>query len=113
MLGAAHRDQRENPTDSQTVADRIRVVAAIGDDAIRSTPRSSAFALEWRNVIHQRQGFLRIIAVRACQPDGEWDALSVTDQMAFAPVLCAVSWIRTDLASTTHRAHGATVNDGS
>jgi hypothetical protein len=53
-LGAAHRDQWENPTDSQAVADRFRVVAAIGDDAIRSTPRSAAFALEWRNCIHSR-----------------------------------------------------------
>jgi hypothetical protein len=34
MLGAAHSDQRENSTDSQAVADRFRVVAAIGDDAI-------------------------------------------------------------------------------
>ena len=87
MLRAAHRDQRENPTDSQAVADRFRVVAAIGDDAIRSTTRSSAFALEWRNCIHQSQRFLRIIAVSACQTDGERDALSVTDQMTFTPTL--------------------------
>ena len=107
---AALRDKRENPTGSQSMADRRRVVAAITEHAGWTTPRSAAFALQWGNRIDQRQGFLRVVPIRAGQAHGERDALSITDQMPFASTLGAVGRIRTGLRAAMHRAHGAAVD---
>ena len=60
---AALRDKRENPTGSQSVADRRRVVAAITEHAGWTTARSASFALQWGNRIDQGQGFLRVVPV--------------------------------------------------
>ena len=98
---AALRDKRENPTGSQSVADRRRVVAAITQHAGWTTARSASFALQRGNRIDQGQGFLRVVPVSSGQAHGERDALSITDQMPFAPSLGAVGRIRTCLRSAT------------
>ena len=107
---AALRDKRENPTGSQSVADRRRVVAAITEHAGWTTARSASFALQWGNRIDQGQGFLRVVPIRAGQAHGERDALSITDQMPFASTLGAVGRIGTRLRAAMHRAHRATID---
>ena len=107
---AALRDKRENPTGSQSVADRRRVVAAITEHAGWTTARSASFALQWGNRIDQGQGFLRVVPVSSGQAHGERDALSITDQMPFASTLGAVGRIGTRLRAAMHRAHRATID---
>ena len=90
---------------------RRRVVAAIPEHTVRPLPWSSPFAVQRRNRIHQRQGFLRVVPVRAGQANRERHAPPVADQMAFAPALGPIGGIRTGLVTAVHRADGTTVHD--
>ena len=65
------------------------------------------------NRIHQRQGFLRVVPIRAGQSNRERYALPVADQMALAPALGPIGGIRTSMVTTMHRADGAAVHDRS
>src|SRR5262245_24249155 len=76
-------------------------------------PWPSTFTLEWRNRVHQRQGFLRVIPVGTGQPDREWHASRVTNQMTLAPSLGAIRRIWTRLRTAVHRAGRAAVNNRS
>jgi hypothetical protein len=55
----------------QPTPNRRRVLSAIPEHAVRPLPRSPAFALQRGNCIHQGQGLLRIVPVRAGQSHGE------------------------------------------
>ena len=87
MLGAAHGQQGHNVTSPETVPNGGRVVAAIPDHTVRPLPRSPAVAVQRGNRVHQRQGFLRVVPVRAGQANRKRDAPPVTDQMTLAPSL--------------------------
>jgi len=63
------------------------------------------------NRIHQRQGFLRVVPVRARQTHGERYAAAVADQMALAPTLGPIGGIRTSLVTAVYRAYATTVHD--
>ena len=110
--GAAHGQWRQNVPRAQAVPDGGRVIAAVAEHTGRPAARAAAVALQRRNRIHQRQGFLRVVPVGAGEAHRERDALSITDQMPFAPSLGAVGRIRTCLRSATYSAHGTTVHDG-
>ena len=84
---AAHGQQRENVARPQTVPNRLGIVAAVAKYRVRPPPRSPSCALEWRNRIHQRQGFLRVVPVRARQANGQRYAACVANQMTLAPAL--------------------------
>jgi hypothetical protein len=99
---AALRDKRENPTGSQSVADRRRVVAAITEHAGWTTARSASFALQRGNRIDQGQGFLRVVPICAGQTQGERHASAVANQMALAPALGPIGGIRTSLVTAMH-----------
>ncbi len=90
---------------------RGRVVAAIPEHTVRPLPRSPPFAVQRGNRIHQRQGFLRVVPVRAGQANRERHAPPVADQMALAPALGPIGGIRTGLVTAVHRADGTTVHD--
>jgi hypothetical protein len=64
VRGAAHGQQRHDVT-PEAAPNAGRVVAAIPDHRVRPLPRSHACALQRGNRIHQRQGFLRVVPVRA------------------------------------------------
>ena len=51
---AALRDKRENPTGSQSVADRRRIEAAIPEHTVRPLSGSPPFAVQRGNRIDQR-----------------------------------------------------------
>jgi hypothetical protein len=51
----------------QPTANRPRVVATIPKHTVRPLPRSPALGVQRGNRIHQRQGFLRVVPVRAGQ----------------------------------------------
>jgi ABC-type uncharacterized transport system involved in gliding motility auxiliary subunit len=95
VRGAAHSQQRQDVTRAQAVPDGGRVIAAVAEHADRPASGSAAFALQWRNRINQGQSFLRVVSIGTGQADRERDALSITDQMPFAPALGAIGGIRT------------------
>ena len=106
-----HSDPRHNMPHPQPTPNRCRVVAAIPEHTGRSLPRSPACAVQRRNRIHQRQGFLRVVPVRAGQAHRERHALPVADQMALAPAFGPVGGVRTGLVTAVHRADGTTLHD--
>ena len=112
MLCAAHGQQGHDVTRPETASDRGRIVAAIPEHTVRPLPRSTAFAVQRRNRI-QRQGFLRVVPIRAGQTHGERYASTVANQMALAPALGPIGGVRTCLVTAMHRADGTTVHDRS
>ena len=111
VLGATHRQQRQNVPRAQAAPDGCRIIATVAVHAHWPAPGSAAFASKGRNRINQSQGLLRVISISAGQADREWDALPVTDQMSFTPTLGAIGGIRTCLRAATDSPHRATVND--
>ena len=97
----------------QTAPNGGRVVAAIPDHTVRSLPRSPPLTMQRGNRIHQRQGFLRVVPIRAGQTHGERHASPVANQMALAPALRPIGGIRTSMVTTMHRADGTAVHDRS
>jgi hypothetical protein len=61
MLCAAHGQQGHNVTRPQTAPNGSCVVAAIPEHTVRPLPRSPPYAMQRRNRIDQRQGFLRVV----------------------------------------------------
>src|SRR5262249_6335279 len=79
----------------------------------RPIPWPSTLTLEWRNRIHQRQGFLRVVPVGTGQPDGERHASRVTNQMTLAPSLGAIRRIWTGPRTAVHSPGRAAVHNRS
>jgi hypothetical protein len=63
------------------------------------------------NPIHQRQGFLRVVPVRAGQANCEWHATPVADQMTLAPMFGPIGEIRAGLVTAAHGADRTTIHD--
>ena len=106
MLGAAHGEQGHDVASSKATPNGSRIVAAIPEHTVWSLSRSAPCALQRGNRIDQRQGFLRVVPIRAGQANRERHALSVADQMALAPALGPIGGIRTRLFTAVHRAYG-------
>ena len=87
MRGAAHGQQGHDVTGPQTASNGGRVVTAIPEHTVWPLPRSPAFAVQRGNRIDQRQGFLRVVPVRAGQANRERHSPPIADQMALAPAL--------------------------
>ena len=113
MLGAAPSQQGHDVTRPQTAPNGSCVVAAIPEHTVRPLPRSPPYAMQRRNRIDQRQGFLRVVPIRGGQTHRERHASTVANQMALAPALGAIGGVRTCLVTAMHRADGTTVHDRS
>jgi len=98
---------------SQPTPNGGRVEAAIPEHTVGPLSRSPPFAVQRGNRIDQRQGFLRIVPIRAGQTHGERHASPVANQMALAPALGPIGGIRTGLITAIHRADGTTIHDRS
>jgi len=79
--------------------------------ADRPAPVSAAFDLQQQNRVDQGEGFLRVVPIGAGHADRKRNALSIIDQMPFAPALCAIGGIRPRFRAPTHRPHQATVTE--
>ena len=104
MLGAAHGQQGHDVASSKATPNGSRIVAAIPEHTVWSLPRSAPCALQRGNRIDQRQGFLRVVPIRAGQTHGERHASPVANQMALTPALGPISRVRTGLVTAMHRA---------
>jgi hypothetical protein len=111
MRGAAHGQRGRDVTSSKTPPNGDRVVAAIPQHTVWPLSRSSPFAVQWGNRIDQRQGFLRVVPIRAGQTHGVRHASPVANQMTLAAALGPIGRVRTGLVPTMHLADGTTVND--
>jgi hypothetical protein len=107
---ATPRYERANPTPAQPTPNRLRVVAAIPEYTVRSPARPTAFALKWRNRIHQGQCFLRVVSIGSGQADGEEHALPVANQMTLASALGPIGGIRAGPVSCIHGADGTAID---
>lgn len=63
MLGLAFGDDRCDPARAQLAAVRVGVVAAVGEQGVRSATRSAALASHERDRLEQRQQLGDVIAV--------------------------------------------------
>jgi len=113
VLGAAHSNQRLDMPRPQASPNGGCVVAAIAEHAVWPPSRSPAFAVQRGNRIDQRQGFLRVVPIRAGETYGERHASPVANQMTLAPALGPIGRVRTSLVTAMHRADGTTVHDRS
>ena len=111
MLCAAHGQQGHDVTRPQTAPNGSCVVAAIPEHTVRPLPRSPPYAMQRRNRIDQRQGFLRVVPIRAGQTHGERHASPIANQMALAPALRPIGGIRTSMVTTMDCADGTAVQD--
>jgi hypothetical protein len=68
-------------------------------------------ALEWGNRIDQSQRFLRVVPIGSRQPNREWHAAPVANQMTLAAALGPIGGIRPGLITAVHGADGTTVHD--
>jgi hypothetical protein len=80
-----HRQEGHDVTVPETLPNRSRVIATIAQHTVRPPPRAAPSAVQRGNRIHQRQGLLRVVPVRAGEPDGEGHSTPVADQMTLAP----------------------------
>jgi hypothetical protein len=107
---SAHSEEWENVTNSEPQSDALSIVGTIAKYAVGTTAWSSSLALQRRDCIDRRQGFLRIVPVGSGQANGKWCAAAVADQVTLAPALGPVSRIRPGLASTADGPHGAAID---
>ena len=87
VLGAAHSDQRLDMPRPQPTPNGGCVVAAIPEHTVWPPSRSPPFAMQRGNRIDQRQGFFRVVPIRAGETYGERHASPVANQMTLAPAL--------------------------
>jgi hypothetical protein len=113
VFGVAFGDDGFNAFGAQCVAMRLGIVPAVALKAVGAATRSSAFAADRGNRLHQRKQLGHVMSVGGRQGEAQRDALRVGKKMVFAPRLPSISWIRprllppktarTDALSTTAR----------
>jgi len=99
VRGAAHGQPGRDMPRPQPAPNRRRIVAAIPEYAVRMPSRPPMLALEWGNRIDQSQRFLRVVPIGSSQPNREWHAAPVANQMTLAPALGSVRGIGPDLVA--------------
>jgi hypothetical protein len=113
MFGVALRKKRDNASLTQTLPDRLGVITAVAQHAIRSMARTPTHALQGRDGINQCEVLLRVVSVGSGELDGQRNSASVANHMTLAAALRSVSGVgiclkppktaRTELPSTTAR----------
>ena len=85
VLGAAARDHRFDSALPEQPAVLVVVIAAVGehDVGLLARPPELAGDRPGVQVIEQRQQLGDVVAIAACQPDGERDAGGVDEQVVF------------------------------
>lgn len=104
-------EQRRDVAGAQTPPDRLRVIPAVAQHAIRTTAWSSVLSLQESYSINECECLLRVVAIRTGELDGERNTAAVANQMTLTPQLgpvggiwsglCPPKTARTELPSTT------------
>jgi hypothetical protein len=77
----------------------VVVVAAVGKQPLRPSPRAAAPPLHGRDAVEQLEQLGDVVAVGGGQRPGERDAAGVYEQMVFAPAPAAVDRARARLGA--------------
>ena len=98
VFHSAFGDERLNAAIAQGLADFVfGVVGPVGKQLFGTATTPSSGALNGRNSIDQRDGWPRIVDVRARVLDRQRNALAIADDMPLRAVLAAVRGIGTSL----------------
>ena len=111
VRSATHREPRDDMPRPRSAANRRRVLTAIPEHTVRPLPRSPPSAMQRGNPIHEREGFLRVVPVRASQANGtprpsqiRWRLLPrLPRSVGFGPVWSPPQTARMEQLSTTAR----------
>src|SRR5688572_19711567 len=99
MLGLAAGDEGPDAALAQLAAVAVGVVAAVSDQALRSTSRAADAAGDRWHGLQQRQQLLDVVAVAAGQAPGEREAAGVDEEMLFGAGTAPVDRARAGLAA--------------
>jgi hypothetical protein len=94
VFGIAPSQHRLNPALAELIAVRLRVVATITLDALRSSAWSAAFAWHGSNAIDQRQQLGDVVRVGTGQGNRQRNAVGIGDYMVLAATLAAIRGVR-------------------
>jgi hypothetical protein len=113
VFGVALCKKRNDASVTQTLPDRLGVIATVATHAIRSATRTTSFSLESWDGVNQRECLLRIITIGPGELDGQRNSVSVANHMTLAAELGPIGRItarllppktaRIELPSTTAR----------
>jgi hypothetical protein len=113
VFGVALRERRHNAAGTQTLPDRLNVIATVAQYAIRTMPWASPLSLQAWDGVNQCEGLLRVVAVGSGELDGQRNSVSVANHMTLAAELGPIGRItarllppktaRIELPSTTAR----------
>lgn len=81
MFAVAPGDQRLDPARAKLAAVLVEVIAAIGEQAVRTSPRPAAPPGYRPEAVDQRQKLGDVVAIAAGQRDRERDAVGVGQQV--------------------------------
>ena len=115
VLALAARDQRLDAAFADKTAVLVVVVAAVGDHAVGAATRPSRPSRDRRHRLQERDQLGDVVAVAACDREGERDPGRVDEQMVLGAVSGSINRARarrgapffacTWLASATARDH--------
>ena len=84
MFGISRCKSGSNPSRSQTLADRFRMIPSVAQHAIWTVARTPMFSLQSWYSVNKCQCFLRVVTVSTGQVDRKRDSLGITNQMTLA-----------------------------
>ena len=99
VLGSTFGDARSDPAGAERLAVSLRVVAAVGEERVRPTAWSSAYATQRRDRLDEREQLRDVWAVGAGEQAGERDTVGVDDQVVLAAGLAPVDGAGTGLVA--------------
>lgn len=90
MRCTAFGDDRSDPAGVEKLPVRLGVVAAVGEENVRSAPWSAALSAQGRDRLDERDELGDVVAVGGGKQAGERDAVCIRDQVMLAPSPIAV-----------------------
>jgi hypothetical protein len=97
VFGVALRERRHNAAGTQTLPDRLNVIATVAQYAIRTMPWASPLSLQAWDGVNQCEGLLRVVTIGSGQLNSKRNSPCVADQMALAAQLGPISRVRSRL----------------
>jgi len=95
------------------LAVRLGIVRSITLELIWSATRMSRFPSDWRDLVHQRKQLRNVVAIGLRQDDRQGDALSIGQQVMFAPQFASICWIWACFCASARSPQRGTIHKGS
>ena len=95
VLGLAARDHRLDATRPELAAMALGVIAAVGNESLRTPPRPADTAAHCRDGVDEREQLGDVVAVAASEPPGQWQPGAVGQEMVLGARTAPVDRART------------------